>query len=366
LQKEGWRIVQDGVLRRELTTNKIETFVFGEAGFSWKLRDLRAQLEVLRREFQAHPTPELRRAIESHGKLIASTLTMTDRARAADASRESKVLKSGCPPPPLYSANASYKTDHQGTWAVALAEFDASAGCNASGEVYAYAFAKTAMNGVPSTATVTDGPKSGSNVTASADANRDGGADCESYAYASVTSDSLSPTSYSIAQTNESCPAVNPPSPCESITSTAIQAVIDKIAASRAKAESDVAAHGTAGSPSRPGWPGYPEAATNNLDYLTLARDHMTGMLDWLRSIGMIDPPSFLYNSAGAYNVTIYVRETVSFLHLARHWAGISVMYHASADARDSFELTMQALELIEPLGAHSRGCWLEPYSILP
>lgn len=57
LQREGWQIFQDGVLRRELKPKETETFVFGEAGFSWKLRDLRDQLQILRREFQAHPTP---------------------------------------------------------------------------------------------------------------------------------------------------------------------------------------------------------------------------------------------------------------------------------------------------------------------
>jgi hypothetical protein len=207
LQKEGWKIVQDGVLRRELKTNEIETFVFGEAGFSWKLRDLRVQLQILRREFQAHPTPELRRAIASHRKLIASTLKMIERARAADASRESTALKAGCTPTFAYSANASYKTDRQGTWADAAADFNVPAGCSSSGEVYAYAFAKATVNGSPSTVTMTDGPWSGSNVNASADANRDGGSPCESYAYASVTSDSLNPTSYSISQTNDRCPA---------------------------------------------------------------------------------------------------------------------------------------------------------------
>ena len=142
LQKEGWKIVQDGVLRRELKTDRIETFVFSEAGFSWKLRDLQVQLQVLRREFQAHPTPDLQRAIASHGKLIASTLTMIERARTADASRESTVVKIGCTHTFAYSANASYKTDRQGTWADAVAAFNVSAGCNSSGEVYAYAFAK--------------------------------------------------------------------------------------------------------------------------------------------------------------------------------------------------------------------------------
>ena len=215
LQREGWKIVQDGVLQRELRTNEVETFVFGEAGFSWKLRELRVQLQVLRREFQAHPTPELRRAIASHRKLIASTLKLMERARVADASGGTTVLKAGCAPTFSYHANASYKTDRQGTWADASSDFNVSSGCSSSGEVYAYAFAKTTISGAPSTATVTDGPRSGSNVNASADANRNGGSPCESYAYASVTSDSLSPTSYSISQTNDQCPAT---SSCNSLS----------------------------------------------------------------------------------------------------------------------------------------------------
>ena len=207
LQKDGWKIVQDGVLQRKLRANEVETFVFGEAGFSWKLRNLRAQLQILRREFQAHPTPELRRAIASHRKLIANTLKMIERARAAEASGETSVLKAGCAPTYSYNAYASYKADRQGTWADASADFSVALGCTSSGEVYAYAFAKTTVNGALSTATVTDGPRSGANVSASADANRNGVAPCESLAYAEVTSDSLNPTSYSRSTMNESCPA---------------------------------------------------------------------------------------------------------------------------------------------------------------
>ena len=222
LQRDGWEAVQDGVLRRELRTNEVETFVFGEAGFSWKVQDLRAQLQVLQREFQAHPTPKLRRAIASHRKLIASTVKMIERARTAEAGGETFVFKSGCTPTFAYSANASYKTDRQGTWASASADFNVASGCGSSGEVYAYAFAKVTVGGAPSTATVTDGPRSGANVNASADANRNGGSPCESYAYASVTSDSLNPTSYSVSQTNTQCPVPPVPVPTIAITDTMV------------------------------------------------------------------------------------------------------------------------------------------------
>jgi hypothetical protein len=206
LERAGWQIVQDGVLQRQEKPGETETFVFGVEGFTWKLRDLRSQLAVLRREFKTSPTPELRRAIASHRKAIASTLEMLERARTAEAEGEPILPKTDCTLSFSYNADASYKTDRQGTWAEAVADFNASPSCNFSGEVYAYAFAKTTVGGAPTTATVTDGPRSGSVVNASADANRNGGTPCESYAFASVTSNNLNPSSYSVSKSNELCP----------------------------------------------------------------------------------------------------------------------------------------------------------------
>jgi hypothetical protein len=228
LKKAGWRIEQEGVLRREPRPNEIETFVFGVEGFTWKLRDLRSQLRVLRREFQAGPTPELRRAIESHRKAIASTLEMIERARAAEAGGEAKLSVEACSPPPInfaYDADASLKTERQGVWANASADFSVDPYClsdiyEPSGEVYAYAFAKTTVNGAATTSTVTDGPRSGSNVNASADASRNGGPPCESFAYATVTSSDLDPSSYSRETLNESCPSPSPPASPLQVTVT--------------------------------------------------------------------------------------------------------------------------------------------------
>ncbi len=226
MERAGWKIAGEGVLRREPRAGEVETFVFGVEGFTWKLRDLRGQLRFLREQFKANPTPELRRAIASHRKVIASTLEMIERARIAEASGESKAAWiEECPDPAFsfaYDAAASLKTQRQGTWANASADFSVYAPCVSSspdfndppaGEVYSYAFAKTTVNGAPTTATVTDGPRSGSNVNASADANRNGGAPCESYAYSSVTSTALNPSSYTRSQLNESClsPSVSAP-----------------------------------------------------------------------------------------------------------------------------------------------------------
>jgi hypothetical protein len=146
------------------------------------------------------------------------------------------------------------------------------------------------------------------------------------------------------------------PTACASLTGAAIQAVIDKITASGVKATSDSASHGIDGGV------GYPSAARDNLTYLDLARDQMVTLLDWLHAASLLDPPSFVSNTSGAYNIHGYVREAVVNLQYARHWATISATYHRSADARASFDLTTQALDLIEPLGAQAGRCYMEAY----
>lgn len=146
--------------------------------------------------------------------------------------------------------------------------------------------------------------------------------------------------------------------PCVSTTNAAIEAVIDKIIESRNKAVSDDAANGVTGA--------YASAARDNLSYLTDARDKMQVLIAWLHDIGVLgvppDPPPYVTNISASYNVHSTVRETVISLHYARHWALVSASYHKSADARNSYELTTQALDVIEPLGAQAGRCYMEPY----
>jgi hypothetical protein len=205
LEREGWKIVSDGVLQRTAKEGEVETFVFGVRGFTWKLRDLQRQLQKLQTELRYEPTPELRKAIASHRKEIANTRKMIERARISDAI-EADLSKVSCSIDFSYDATATHKTDVQGTKANSSASFAANC-AGFTGEVYAYAFAKAWLNGAETTETVTDGPRSGANVSATAAASRNGGTPCESYAYASMTSNNLNPASYSKASTNTSCPA---------------------------------------------------------------------------------------------------------------------------------------------------------------
>jgi hypothetical protein len=223
LQREGWKIVKDGVLQRELRAGEVETFVFGVPGFTWKLQDLGRQLQKLQAEFRAHPTPELRKAIANHRKAVASARKALAIARTAEELGEATPSKVSCAINFSYDATAAGKTDVQGVVASSSATF--SANCGFTGQVYAYAFAKAIVNGAETTQTVTDGPRSGANVSATAFASRSGGTPCESYAYGEMVSYGLSPSSYSQTSQNYSCGVPQTPAPVPTINGTSYASV---------------------------------------------------------------------------------------------------------------------------------------------
>ncbi len=204
LQNEGWTIFNDGVLRRERRPNEVETFVFGVKGFNWKLQDLRAQYVKLQAAYQATPTPELKQTIANHRKEMASTMRMIQRARQAEKLGLVDDLKVSCTINFAYNATAGPRTDVQGTWGDGSASFSAT--CPGfSGEVYAYSTATVWVSGGPYNVAVTDGPRSGANVSARAYAQAAGGSPCDSYSYGSMTSNNLNPSSYSMAASHSGC-----------------------------------------------------------------------------------------------------------------------------------------------------------------
>ena len=140
--------------------------------------------------------------------------------------------------------------------------------------------------------------------------------------------------------------------PCSSLTPEALQQVIDKVTDSLAKAESDVIANGTTGS--------YAAAAVYNRDYLAEVHQNLLFLQSWLKNLGLDTP--FVTNASAAYNIHGYVREAVCSLHYARHWATISVVYHKSSDAFNSYNLTSEAIDLAEALGAQAGRCYMRDY----
>jgi hypothetical protein len=150
LQREGWKIVKDGVLQRELVRGEVESFVFGVPGFVWKLQDLQRQLRKLRVEFRANPTPELRKAIVNHRKAITNAQRALALAQAAeDSGKEMDLSKVSCAINFTYDASATRNPSVAGVLASASATFNAN--CGFTGQVYAYAFAKTTVSGAPTT-----------------------------------------------------------------------------------------------------------------------------------------------------------------------------------------------------------------------
>jgi hypothetical protein len=140
--------------------------------------------------------------------------------------------------------------------------------------------------------------------------------------------------------------------PCASLTPEALQQVIDKLAESLAKAETDVTINGTTGA--------YASAAVDNRDYLAEVHQNLVFLQSWLKNLGLDAP--FVSNASAAYNIHGYVRENVYLLHHARHWATISVVYHDSSDGFDSFNLTTATIDLAEPLGAQAGRCYMRSY----
>jgi hypothetical protein len=208
LLRQGWKIVQDGVLQRDRGAGQVETFVFGAAGFTWKLQDLQNQLHNLRLAYQVNPTPELRKTILNHRQEIANTQKLIGLAQAAEAIGVPPVDdKVSCSLSFTYNASAAALTSSQGVTASASATFTGS--CGFTGEVYAYSYSTATVAGAPTTQTLTDGPRTGANVSASSFTSQTGGSSCTSYGYASMTSSNLSPSSYTISATNNSCPAVS-------------------------------------------------------------------------------------------------------------------------------------------------------------
>ena len=138
--------------------------------------------------------------------------------------------------------------------------------------------------------------------------------------------------------------------PCVSLTPGALQQVNDKVAESLEKAESDVIANGTTGR--------FAGAAVYNRDYLVEVHLNLLFLQSLLQGL---DTP-FVTNVNAAYNIHGYVREAVYTLHHARHWATISVVYHSSRDAFDSYNLTSAAIDLAEALGAQAGRCYVRSY----
>ena len=201
--KAGWKPVSEGVLQRSRGGNKVESLVTGVKGFTWKLRQLEAQQEILRAAFEEQPTLDLRRALAALRKAIVSTRQTIQRIQANPGANDGKV---SCTINFGYDADAYGLTSAVGVGGTASANF--SSNCAFSGEVYAYSYSQARTQaGVMTVLTKTDGPRSGANVSASAVGSVNGVTECYSHAESSMTTNLLNPSSYYIVDDNYTCPS---------------------------------------------------------------------------------------------------------------------------------------------------------------
>ena len=202
MAQAGWKPVSEGVLQRSKGGNKIESLVTGVKGFTWKLRQLEGQQEILRAAFEEQPTLELRRALAAMRKAIVSTKQTIQRIQAHPGATDGKV---SCSINFGYDADAYGLTSSVGVGGTASANFNSN--CAFTGEVYAYAYSQARTQaGLMTVLTKTDGPRSGANVSASAVGSVNGVTECYSHAESSMTTNSLNPSSYYIVDDNYICP----------------------------------------------------------------------------------------------------------------------------------------------------------------
>jgi hypothetical protein len=211
MEAKGWKQISEGVFERRLGPDKVEHLGFGREGLSWVLGEMSRKLEFLREEQESYPSEELSTVIKDLTARIAGTkseLWKLDQNEVEGMSSMTEAVTGPSCSSLCYSATAdAYPlTSSQGVGAVAEAKFNSA--CGYSGDTYAYAYAR-ATQGTTTTTFIQEDPRTGTNVTSSASASRNGGLDCFSEAYSTVASSALG-ISYSTSDTNYSCP----PPPC--------------------------------------------------------------------------------------------------------------------------------------------------------
>src|SRR4029079_4102771 len=158
MQKEGWKMVTDGVFERQLGANKIEHLGYGREGLAWTVGDLSRRLERLQKEQERYPSERLAKIIDDLSYQVAKArkeLWNLDQNPQGLSQATAAVTGPSCSSI-CYSATAdAYElTTAQGVGAVAHATFNSA--CGHSGETFAYAYARATLNGTTTTVTQSD------------------------------------------------------------------------------------------------------------------------------------------------------------------------------------------------------------------
>jgi hypothetical protein len=197
--REGWKPVAPGVLQRQLEGDRVETFAIGPEGSRWAVREIEHRLALLKKEFQAYPNDNLRRAIRSLRRELSRFREDLETSQEEPLSNTMEKCAVN------YGASADAFPLSSGAGANASAFF--SSGCGYEAETYAYAYARANANGNINTV-IQEAPRTGTNITGSATASVQGTSNClsEAYSYARYSPANIF---YSASDTNTDC--IEPP-----------------------------------------------------------------------------------------------------------------------------------------------------------
>lgn len=140
------------------------------------------------------------------------------------------------------------------------------------------------------------------------------------------------------------------PVACQSLTPAAITNPITLIDSSIAQAEIDLQKNGVTGR--------YPGAPKLNRDDLLYAKNIMVKLQSWLKANGLDSP--YVTNASASYNVYLSTADAIRGLHSARHWAAVSTSWNRAQAARNSIDLTTQAIYALEKLGTQATVCYVD------
>jgi hypothetical protein len=205
--QDGWKKVQKGVLQRDLG-GSTETFTYGVEGLHWSEQSLAARVSALRREYAAHPSPEL-------GRIIA-TLTRglsPEKARSTSPSQPEMLagdaLAADCTSSLVAHANADPLSGSQAPGVAASADASFQSPCGDLGNTYSYAYARATVGTAMTTRSQEDPRYNGASVASTSMASASGSLDCYSEAYARAWSPALA-LNYEVSDTNYTCPSPLP------------------------------------------------------------------------------------------------------------------------------------------------------------
>ena len=151
LEEEGWTEVREGVMRRDMGENRVQTFTFGKEGLRWTALRLAERISALERESSAHPSEQLTRILVTLKERLARTEALlqsgadpasTRQTTTGDLRSSVSQLTVGCQPTVTMGASAGpQSTQVPGVTASANVSFQGS--CPGNTYTYAYSRATT-------------------------------------------------------------------------------------------------------------------------------------------------------------------------------------------------------------------------------